>query len=164
MKNHNEIVSPLNLAFSPYDERFLEKSWAWLNDPEIKALTLTPDFTREGQKCWFRSLPERSDYRIWGISCDGIPVGAIGLKHITANDAEYWGYIGERRLWGLGLGKRMVQFALEQAIGLCLKEVYLKVHSTNTRAVRLYTRAGFQADGEAEDLLVMRKHLARINP
>ena len=37
------------LSFGRFDEIFLEKSWHWLRDPEIKWLTMTPDFTREEQ-------------------------------------------------------------------------------------------------------------------
>jgi hypothetical protein len=45
-----------------YDERLLEHSWAWLQDPEIKRLTDTPDFTRTAQRSWFESLGGRTDY------------------------------------------------------------------------------------------------------
>ena len=98
------------LSFGRYDEQFLEKSWQWLHDPEIKRLTMTPDFTREDQLRWFARLPEMTDYRIWGISCGGQPVGALGLKHILGDRAEYWGYIGERHYWGGGLGEEMMEF------------------------------------------------------
>src|SRR5208283_2989 len=64
------------LTFTRFDERFLEKSWEWLNDPEIKRLTLTPDFTRESQARWFARLPTMKDYLIWGLLHERTPIGA----------------------------------------------------------------------------------------
>ena len=46
MKNHQ-------VAFVEYTEEFLDLSWEWLNDPEIKLLTMTPDFSREDQRAFF---------------------------------------------------------------------------------------------------------------
>ena len=105
---------------------------------------MTPDFTREEQSRWFARLPERSDYLIWGMSCDGIPVGALGLKNIARGEAEYWGYIGDRGYWGAGLGGEMMRFICNQAQELGLGELYLKVHRDNAQAMRLYHKVGFR--------------------
>jgi RimJ/RimL family protein N-acetyltransferase len=151
------------LRFESFDERFCEKSWEWLNDPEIKRLTMTPDFTREDQKRWFANLPQAPDYKVWGLSFDGVPIGALGLKKITLSDAEYLGYIGERRFWGLGLGREMMRFALDQARALGLREVFLRVRRDNTRAIALYVKSGFQTRQETCDVLVMFKSLTECN-
>ena len=37
------------LSLVEYTEEFLELSWLWLSDPEIKELTMTPDFTKKEQ-------------------------------------------------------------------------------------------------------------------
>ena len=66
------------IEFTAYDESFLALSWDWLTDPEIKALTMTPDFDRAAQARWFESLPDRSDYLIWGVCCAGRPIGVCG--------------------------------------------------------------------------------------
>lgn len=147
------------LVFSSFDERFLEKSWQWLRDPELKRLTMTPDFTRDDQRRWFERLPQMADYRIWGISCDGRPVGALGLKHITAEDAEYWGYLGERTFWNRGLGGEMMQFAFARARELGLRGLHLKVQRDNERAIRLYTHFGFALSNESEGVLHLRTKL-----
>src|SRR3954462_5453593 len=110
-----DVTMSSRLVFAPFDERFLEKSWQWLQDPEVKRLTMTPDFTREDQRRWFARLPEMSDYLIRGIFCEGIPVGVVGLKHITKEEAEYWGYLGERSYWNQGLGREMMRFIFDQA-------------------------------------------------
>ena len=133
-----------------YSLIFLDKSWEWLNDPEIKALTMTPDFTREQQLSFFESLPERKNYWIRGIAEDGIPAGAMGLKHITDHDAEYWGYIGEKKFWGKGIGSFMIGEAIKKAKLLGLRQLYLHVDPQNERAKQLYIRKGFQLNTIAD--------------
>ena len=99
-----------------YSETYLKKSWDWLQDPETKALTMTPDFARDDQRRFFDKLADRRDYRIWGVELTGEgPIGAAGLKHIDGKSAEYWGYIGEKAHWGRGLGKQMLSAIEKQA-------------------------------------------------
>ncbi len=147
------------LSFGRFDEIFLEKSWHWLRDPEIKRLTMSRDFTREEQLDWFARLPGQSDYLIWGVACDGVPIGVLGLKHVTKNAAEYWGYIGDRSYWDTGLGGEMMGFIFNRAKKMGLNELYLKVHRDNARAIRLYTRVGFETASEDKDVFNMRRSL-----
>ena len=127
-----------------YSLLFLNKSWEWLNDPEIQLLTLTPPFTKQDQVNFYDSLPNKKDYWIKGNMENGHPIGAMGLKHITSNEAEYWGYIGERDYWGKGIGSFMLKEATTKAKEFGLQKIYLKVGKQNTRAKQLYSRLGFQ--------------------
>jgi RimJ/RimL family protein N-acetyltransferase len=147
------------LEFVAYDRRFLLASRRWLRDPELAALTLTPPFTDAEQEQWFAALPSRSDYAVWGIELDGEPVGVFGLKHITAEDAEYFGYLGDKRLWGGGHGRGMLEAALEAARTRGCSRVYLRVWRENHRAIALYRRHGFELVGEEGIELVLDRHL-----
>ena len=91
------------IKFVEYNEIFLEKSWEWLNNKEIKYLTCTPDFTKEQQKKWFLSLKDKKDYFIKGVLYNDTPIGVVGLKNITNTNGEYWGYIGEKEYWNKGI-------------------------------------------------------------
>ena len=157
-------TTSLQLSFGPFDERFLEKSWHWLHDPEIKALTLSPDFTREDQLRWFNRLPSMKDYLIWGLICEGQPVGAVGLKHLTKTEGECWGYIGERSHWGSGFGRQMYEFIFDQARKLGLRELYLIVGSENARAIHLYEKFGFRRAREHQGILEMRSPIPDAAP
>ena len=148
------------LVFVPYSRDFLTKSWEWLNDPEIKALTLTPDFSREQQEIFYASLALRTDYLVWGVALDGQPIGACGLKHITKDEAEYWGYIGEKQYWGRGLGRQMIEHCEEIARTRGCKVLYLHVGVDNARARRLYARDGFvEVESACGAEVIMRKTL-----
>lgn len=148
----------------PFDRVFLERSWDWLQDPEIKRLTLTPDFTREEQQRFFDSLPSRSDYRIWGVLlAGGEPIGAAGLKNTAGGSAEYWGYIGEKHFWGRGLGGPMLAAVEAEARKLGLAELVLRVAADNVRAMRAYEKFGFQVAGEQAGILTMCKTLEQLS-
>lgn len=142
-----------------YDEVFLNHSWVWLNDREIKTLTNTPDFTIEDQLRWYEGLIKKNDYLLWGIVADSKPIGVCGLKNITQDDCEYWGYIGEKGYWGLGIGKVMMSVVEEKATSLDLKSIWLKVLEDNKRAITLYEKTGYRVDKKEDSLIYMRKEL-----
>ena len=142
----------------PYDRRYLDLSWDWLTDPETKALTMTPDFTREDQARFFDRLPLRSDYRLWGLELAGEgPIGVVGLKRIRPGIAEYFGYIGEKRLWGRGLGALILAAIEDKARGLDLDALDLTVARDNARAIRLYQKHGYRVTETHDDRLIMIK-------
>lgn len=117
----------ISLEFVEFDRNFLESSWKWLTDDEIRILTGTPFMTKRQQEDWFLLLPFQVDYYIWGVKYNGIPIGACGIKHKTFDKGEYWGYIGEKKYWGRGIGKKMLQYIEQRARIMNLTTLYLHV-------------------------------------
>lgn len=150
----HELPSNL-ISLDAYTEKYLDKSWEWLNDPEIKQLTLTPDFTREQQYDFFKNLKTREDYWIRGISFDAVPIGVVGLKNISCKnaEAEYWGYIGDKKYWGVGAGKTMMRMVLDEARRMGLSRIYLYVWKENRQAISFYVKSGFIYEGDVGDKL-----------
>ena len=150
----------MSLMLIPYDQECLDLSWFWLNDAELRELTLTPKFTREDQKKFFASLLCRTDYRAWGVRLENSEIiGAAGLKNHRASVAEYWGYIGEKKYWGKGLGQLMVAAVESMAHKYGFTELDLKVGVDNERAISLYKKTGFVIDecGSNSEVLRMVK-------
>lgn len=144
------------LRFVDYSTIYLENSWEWLNDFEIKKLTNTPDFSKEDQLFFYNSLPQKSDYLIKGIELNSKPIGVCGLKKITTEDAEYWGYIGEKKYWGKGIGKYIINYLIDIAKEKSLKSIYLHVIESNKRAIKLYLKIGFEVENTIDGLVKMR--------
>lgn len=141
--------SPNNLELVDYTEEVLEKSWSWLNDPEIKLLTSTPDFTQEDQKKWFSKLDNTDNYFIKTLSINNKNIGVAGLKKINKNNktAEYFGYIGEKEFWGKGLSNQILSKIISIAKEKFeLESIYLNVIPGNIRAIRAYENFGFRID------------------
>ncbi len=141
------------LDFVPYSRQFLDLSWQWLNDPEIKRLTMTPDFTREQQEAFFTGLPKREDYFITGMSYRNEPIGACGLRRIDRekSEAEYFAYIGDKSLWSKRLGVPIFQFVLAAAQERGLRTVYTLMNPENERSINFFKGNGFEWVGEQEN-------------
>ncbi|MFY7839475.1 MAG: GNAT family N-acetyltransferase [Lacibacter sp.] len=149
----------MEVSFVPFNETFLAASWKWLQNEELRLLIDAAPVTKEQQLAWFKQLPNRSDYVIWGVSCENGPIGVCGLKHITAADAEYWGYIGEKEYRGKGIGTAILCFAEEQAVNMGLSGIYLHVLKSNEAAIRLYQKHAYQVAGETSKMLFMQKQV-----
>lgn len=149
------------IMFSQFNELFLDLSYKWLQDEELCTLINCDSPTRERQNSWYDSLENRNDYKIFGVTYNDIPIGVCGLKHITSNEAEYFGYIGDKQYWGKGIGKELVTFIENKARSLGIKNVYLKVIESNVRAYKLYIKMNYKViesqQNEGIELIIMSK-------
>lgn len=152
------------LEFEHFDEGFLEASERWQQDTEICELIDAAPFSKQDQLKWYASLAGRNDYRIWGVSLDGLPVGAVGLKAIGQDAAEYFGYLGEKSCWGKGLGIQMLEYAENQARAMGIKVLRLRVLNHNTRAIRLYQKANYHFCMNLEPNSVIMIKFLHSNP
>lgn len=149
-----------NITLREYSQEVLDRSWEWLNDPEIKELTLTPDLDKEVQQAWFQSLQKKKDYYIRSVWRNEEPIGACGIKHLTHTDGEVWYYIGEKKYWGKGIGSQMMQHLIEHAGSQNLKSVFAKLSKTNISSYKLCRKFGFKHENENENsLITMRLYL-----
>lgn len=116
-----------------------------MKDPLMNYLIDGGDIDVECQSKWFESLDNRQDYFVWGVEADKVPIGVVGLKHIDykAKTGEYFGYIGEKKFWGMGIGKKMLDFICSIAFNMGLSILELNVLEDNIRAIKLYERYGF---------------------
>ena len=149
----------MKIQLCPFNKIFLDLSYVWLHDTEIKYLTNSSDFTKEEQKVWFETLKDRKDYVIWGIKADGLPIGVCGIKNISDSEAEYWGYIGDKMYWGLGIGKEIMRLIEDEARELKISSIWLKVINCNKRAIDLYEKHGYIFEKEIDTVRLMRKYL-----
>jgi RimJ/RimL family protein N-acetyltransferase len=149
----------MRIVLQKFTKKYLNLSSKWLNDTEITKLVNTSKLNKKKQEDWFYNLHNMSDYLIWGVSFEKIPIGACGIKKITKKDCEYWGYIGEKDFWGIGIGSEMLKLMEEKAIELKTESIWLKVIKANKRALRLYYKQGYSIEKETENLIFMRKML-----
>nr|WP_234015053.1 GNAT family N-acetyltransferase [Cronobacter dublinensis] len=71
--------------------------------------------------------------------------------------AEYWGYIGEKDLWGKGIGKFVIEEIERIANNLGIKKLYLKVSEFNPRAIKAYHKSGFVISNSQNNVIFMEK-------
>ena len=149
------------IEFVPYTRIYLEKSYMWLQDAEIRKLTDTQvEITKESQQRWYEGIQNDDTYKIWGIACDGIPIGACGIKHInySMSEGEYWTYIGEKTYWG-GKGHAIASFVCKEAKKAKIKKLYIRVLKDNVRSYNLHLKEGFIVEQETQTSYKMIKVL-----
>lgn len=149
------------VKFVEYSKVFFEYSKEWLEDKEIKWLTVTPDTDDEERNKWFYGLKDRNDCHVWGIVAENLPIGVVGIKRIDyeRKTGEYWGYIGNKEYWGRGIGNKMVERMCREAKELGLDTLSLKVAEYNHRAIHLYDKYGFEVIANDGGIILMQKAL-----
>lgn len=155
----------MEVSFVSFDRRFLEASYQWLQDEYLRKMIQALPVSKDDQEKWFLSLSQRNNYFIWGVQADGIPVGATGIKNVAERSGEYWGYIGDSKMRGKGLGKHMIKFAEEKAKELAIEYLTLSVLTENSQAIHLYLKSGFRIVDRKIDsgIIEMDKYLGISN-
>lgn len=154
-------------SFHPDD---FAKLTAWSIDEEVNKY-LEGDYPQTIEECaaWLQKMQsDRHTQQFAVATLDGAIIGDIELDHITwrSGDAELRIRIGEKQLWDNGYGTDAVLTMLSHAFRhMSLSRIYLRVFTSNTRAIRCYEKAGFRKEGrlkrraksgEMEEILLMR--------
>lgn len=127
----------------------------------LEALKLVPtafgsSFEEETAKgpAWFESVLEsqKDSNAIFGAFYEGVLVGTIGifsdLRLKSGHKAMIWGMYVRSEHRGQGLGKQLVQQAIEHAkLKMKAEAVYLSVESSNDDAKNIYLKCGFKVWG-----------------
>ena len=145
----------MDLISCEFEKKMLALTYKWLQDDELKKLTNTTDFSEEDQLKWFEKIKNSKDYKIWVICLKSLPIGVFGIKNIINNEGEYWGYIGEKKYWGKGIGKWMIEESIIHSKKYSLCKLYLYVLKYNKRAIKLYQKKGFKSISSKDDMLKM---------
>lgn len=149
----------MSVELVEYDRIFLDISWKWINDPEIRILISSPEITKEQQLEWFNNLKNLNNYYIWGVKINKIPAGVCGIKNIKDLKGEYWGYIGNKDFWGKGFGKEIMILVENEAKRIGLISLWLKVNDDNVRAIKLYEKMNYKIQNKDNNVITMDKVL-----
>ncbi|WP_261857309.1 GNAT family N-acetyltransferase [Photobacterium sanguinicancri] len=154
-------ISDKELNLVPYDRVFLNASWIWLNDPEIKNLVLSEDFSKEQQEKFYLSLPDRDDYKIWGLKYGTTAIGTVGIKNINLDSGEFFCYIGDKSYWNKGLSCLIFSLIETEAYKLAINRLWLTVSLDNVRAIKSYKKNGFSKVSLKSNAIIMERYFDR---
>lgn len=147
----------IEIEIRDFTHDVLKKTWEWLDDPQIREQTSTPNFNRETSEKWFESLKTRKDYFIKSLWHNNKPIAVMGLKHLNAKDGETFGYIGEKEYWGKTIGVQGMEFLVNYGRSINLESIYSIIRKTNLSSYKLNRRLGFIQEGDKdEDNIIMR--------
>lgn len=126
---------------------------AWDEDPEIIAL-MGRRFSEQPLEDWFKAVRSGQVCRAMAIeTLEGQLIGEVELAQLNrrTGSTELRICIGEKGYWGRGYGSDAFGVLLRVAFeDFGMRQVYLRVFTTNTRAIQLYLRAGFRREAILE--------------
>lgn len=121
------------------DEEFQRHQWGAWHGP----------MSLEDARGWFERMT-RPDAGAFTIEHDGRAIGFANFRNLNEkhSNADIGVGIGERELWGKGLGSEAVGLLRDHLLGARgLHRIRLHVAATNDRAVASYKKAGFEVEG-----------------
>jgi aminoglycoside 6'-N-acetyltransferase len=174
----SETIHISDFTLIPVSEESVPLLARWLSDPRVLEFYEGRDspYDDDMVRTQFLSPDEHTERFI--VYHSKRPIGYLQLYPVNPAKRPLYGvgedeapfgmdlFIGEPDLWGRGLGSRLVQ----EAAAYLVKErgatsVFLDPHTRNTRAIRAYSKAGFQKvrllpkhelhEGEMQDAWLM---------
>ena len=147
------MVTGQSVSLHPFDRPHLERTRAWVNDPELsRLLGRARPVSDDEHEAWFRSLQDSKTSVHFAIetNADRRHIGNVWLceldwRHRTG---ELRVVIGDSGGLGRGLGTEAI--ALLCAYGferLNLHKIRAYVLGINPRALRSFEKAGFAVEG-----------------
>ncbi len=101
---------------------------------------------RELYEWWLRCVNDDvEDFIRMGIEMEERMIGYVDLADIKNNSAEIGIAIGERSLWGRGIGTKSILLLLEYAVkNFGITTFYAETHEANIRSRRMLEKMGFK--------------------
>jgi RimJ/RimL family protein N-acetyltransferase len=127
---------------------------AWLNDPEVNRYLETRfepqtrerilayvDAQNRAVNAVFLAIVRRVD----DVHVGNLRIGALDLVHRTATLALV---IGEKAVWGTGIGTEAIDLATQYAFEhLDLRKLTARCYATNIGSIRAFEKAGWTREG-----------------
>ncbi len=138
------------------EKRDIPKFYEWINDPEVtEGLAIYLPMSMSDEEKWFEGVGSRDPHeKPMAIEIkedkDWKLIGNCSFFNIewTHRAGELGIMIGDKSVWNQGYGTETMQLLLQHGFEtLNLNRIYLRVYSTNPRALRAYEKAGFILEG-----------------
>jgi RimJ/RimL family protein N-acetyltransferase len=143
------------VKLAPLQPEHVTHFYSWLRDPEAIAYSLSAFQslkTTAQIDQWFAATLQQENTLNVGVYWEetNTLIGYAGLTGIsvTNQSGEYFLFIGEKALWGKGVGTAVTKQIVH--LGFTshqLNRIMLTVSEWNTGGVKAYTKAGFTLEG-----------------
>ncbi len=144
------------IELRPLKRNDVSPFYKWINDDEVikYSLSLFQNISTKNEiDEWFIALIENTNIANYGIflKTSGELIGYSGICDIskTNKSGEFYIFIGEKRMWGKGIGTIVTEQVLK--IGFLeykLNRIYLTVSEPNIGGIKAYKNAGFKLEGK----------------
>jgi RimJ/RimL family protein N-acetyltransferase len=114
-----------------------------------------------------RNLSELAGvFSYYYAAVDGKMVGRLIIGESHDDDKPDAGEVGAiyllKEYWGMGLGRQLMQFAIDALQNMGYREIFLWALEENARTRRFYEKAGFVFDGTKKNFTIGNKSLVEV--
>lgn len=150
------MLSTPTVRLRPLDKSDVPLFAAWLSDEEvILNLGMYMPMSLGDEEAWYENQMKQDAVKrplTIEINTDQgwRPIGNCGLMDLNwrVRCAELGIFIGDKRCWNQGYGTQAMRLLVGHGFAtLNLNRIYLRVVSTNARAIRVYEKVGFVHEG-----------------
>jgi len=147
-----------DVTLRPLEFDDIDTLYGWETEIELAIWSgWTPQFSRSAfrHKYEQRITDPEKDLVMQGIEYEGQLVGYVQLALIDYHErrAAVGILVGEKQMWGRGIGRTALRILLDYAFTVRnLERIYAEVYGFNQRSLRLMERVGFQKEG------ILRQH------
>ncbi len=150
----------------------IPKSFEWINDPEVnEGLAIYLPMSMQDEEQWFERIAQRDQAEkpmaIEAREGEGWKlIGNCSVFNIEwmPRAAELGIMIGDKSVWNQGYGTETMQLLLQHGFEtLNLNRIYLRVFSTNPRAISAYEKAGFVLEGILREAVYKHRIYADVH-
>ena len=139
-------------------EDYTERLFCWANDQEVTHYMITglqPSIKEKMEQLYLDTIKKQSEV-VFAIvrKTDHLTIGLVGLYRLDdqARHAEFRIIIGEKEMWGQGIGSQCAKVIIRYAFAnLNLNKVWLGVNEENIQAVKSYEKTGFVTEGKLRE-------------
>jgi RimJ/RimL family protein N-acetyltransferase len=149
------------VCLRPIEREDLERFVRFFADPEVRAnLDMVLGLSNAQEIAWFeeqlRQPPLEQPFAVDLVQGTERPrlIGGAGLRAFDWRNrsAELGLVIGDKSMWGQGLGTEITRLLLRHAFfTLNLHRVWLRVFADHARAQKVYEKVGFTLEGRQRD-------------
>jgi RimJ/RimL family protein N-acetyltransferase len=144
------------IELKPLSKNHIFPFYQWINDEEVIKYSLSifqKIHNKEEIDKWYKELIENTKIINYGIflKTNEKLIGYAGIGNISHinNSGEFYIFIGEKKMWGKGIGTLVTKQILK--IGFSnykLNRIFLTVSEPNHGGIKAYKNAGFEIEGK----------------
>lgn len=150
----NKLMKKEQIILRDLTEKDLGTVVVWRNNPEVNRYLANVVKTETEAKSWFIRLKSSSKNLLQGIVYQGQLIGYCMVEGIDEPNqkCEVGVIIGEKRHWGKGIGKSVVNDLLSYCfVNLKFHRVLAVIADGNERSKQLFKGLGFKYEGTSRE-------------
>jgi RimJ/RimL family protein N-acetyltransferase len=148
------MIRTMGIAIDDLRDEDSDQLFAWINDPELGALTNTnfQETPREVHDAWFAGA--KASGTVWAIREDDALLG-IGQLIVEGDEGEIRVRLGASGSRSRGLGTLVALEIIRRGFSeLGLRRIWSQVPKNNERAMNVNRRVGFREYGETDEVVL----------